>query len=388
MNSLEDILDNGVDVHTAELMLNEYSKRIGTINGIYKITDIEYDFNIHGKIVTLECSECGKIIHRTMISGRNKWSELIKTCDCQKDKRKREKEEEFKKIFQKKKGQIIKDALGMVGSDYGDYKIISLSDELIFTLECNKCGDLVTAKYKSIKNNVNKYKKCNKHYNPIKYDESYVGRKENNLKVIGITRLPNKHRVFLCECDCGNITTIEPIFWERGIVKSCGCLASSLKLEHTEELDRLRRIHNGMMQRCYNPKSIAYKHYGGRGIGICLEWHDREKFIDWALNHSNYAKNLSIDRIDVNGNYEPNNCRWATAKEQANNKRPRKKGYKNKSRVKTIVIDGVVKPIMEWYEEYCVTGPTVAYRMKKYGLTFEDALKMPKITMGRPRKEV
>ena len=162
MNSLEDILDNGVDVHTAELMLNEYSKRIGTINGIYKITDIEYDFNIHGKIVTLECSECGKIIHRTMISGRNKWSELIKTCDCQKDKRKREKEEEFKKIFQKKKGQIIKDALGMVGSDYGDYKIISLSDELIFTLECNKCGDLVTAKYKSIKNNVNKYKKCNK----------------------------------------------------------------------------------------------------------------------------------------------------------------------------------------------------------------------------------
>ena len=134
----------------------------------------------------------------------------------------------------------------MVGSDYGDYKIISLSDELIFTRECNKCGDLVTAKYKSIKNNVNKYKKCNKHYNPIKYDESYVGRKENNLKVIGITRLPNKHRVFLCECDCGNITTIEPIFWERGIVKSCGCLASSLKLEHTEELDRLRRIHNGM----------------------------------------------------------------------------------------------------------------------------------------------
>lgn len=66
----------------------------------------------------------------------------------------------------------------------------------------------------------------------------------------------------------------------------------------------------------------------------------------------------------------------------------RKKGYKNKSRIKTIVIDGVEKPIMEWYEEYCVTGPTVAYRMKKYGLTFEDALKMPKITMGRPRKEV
>ena len=68
MNSLEEILDNGIDVHTAELMLNEYSKRIGTMNGVYKIKDIEYDFNIHGKIVTLECSECGNIIHRTMIT--------------------------------------------------------------------------------------------------------------------------------------------------------------------------------------------------------------------------------------------------------------------------------------------------------------------------------
>lgn len=389
MNTIEELLDNNIELHTAEMMLNEYQKRIGTMNGVYKITDINYDFNIRGKIVTLECQECGKVIYRTMISGRNKWSELIKSCECQKAKKEEAKKAESEKISKIKKEQMLEDACNMVGKDYGDYKIVSLGEndgKLVFTLECKTCGELITALYQSIKDNAKKYRKCTKHYNPIKFDESYIGQKKNFLKVIGITRLPNKHRAFLCECDCGNVTTIEPTIWEQGAVKSCGCLANSFKIEHSEELDRLRRIHSGMMQRCYNPKHIAYKHYGGRGITICPEWHNRKVFIDWALNHSNYSNDLSIDRIGVNGNYEPNNCRWATAKEQANNQRPRTKGFKRKS--KTKVINGVEKPIVEWYSIFEVTGPTVAYRMKTYGLTFEEALKMPRMTMGRPRKEV
>lgn len=253
-------------------------------------------------------------------------------------------------------------------------------------LVCKTCGEVIFAPYQSIKDNARRYRKCTKHYNPIKFDETYIGQKKNFLKVIGITRLPNKHRAFLCECDCGNTTTIEPTAWEQGIVKSCGCLADSFKLEHSEELDRLRRIHSGMIQRCYNSNHKAYKYYGGRGIIICPEWHNRETFIDWALNKSNYANNLSIDRINVNGNYEPSNCRWATSKEQVNNQRPRTKGCKRKPKTKTI--DGIERPIIEWYSIFEVTGPTVAYRMKTYGLTFEDALKMPRITTGRPRKEV
>ena len=80
-----------------------------------------------------------------------------------------------------------------------------------------------------------------------------------------------------------------------------------------------------MKQRCYNPNNDNYPNYGGRGISICDEWlNDREAFISWALSHG-YSNDLSIDRIDVNGNYKPSNCRWATDELQRNNQRPRSK---------------------------------------------------------------
>lgn len=392
MNTLQNLIDNGVEPYTAQEMLDGYSKRIGTMNGVYEITDITYDFNERGRNVTLKCSLCGKEIHRMVIKGRNKWSELIKYCPCQKvaeEKRKKEELEQKKNAEQEK---IIKNGKSMIGGEYGDYKIIDFEicgDTPTFTLECMQCGDIVKTNYQRVKANAKTFSKCRKHGNQIKFDESYIGRKKNFLTVRAITRLPNKHRAFLCECDCGNTTVIEPTFWEQGIVKSCGCFYESLKLEHSEELDRLRRIYSGMIQRCYNKNSNGYENYGGRGISICPEWlNSREKFIDWSLSHG-YANDLSIDRINVNGNYEPSNCRWADWVTQANNRRPQEKWKKRKPRkLKSLTIDGETKPLREWYLIFNTSEPAVRYRMNKLGMTLEQALKTPKFTDGRPRKTI
>lgn len=393
MNTLQNLLDNGIDEYTANRMLKEYKSKIGTMNGIYKIIDINYDFTERGKDVTLQCSKCGRIIHRTMIRGRNKWSELIKSCPCQKEEKRKEEQlarENSKRI---KRDNISADAQSLIGVNYGDYKVIGFefdNGKPIFKLKCRECGDITTSHYQRVKTNTKAYQKCRKHYvQPVKYDESYIGRKKNFLTVKSITRLPkNRHRAFLCECDCGNTTVIEPTFWEQGIIKSCGCYSDSLKLEHTEELDRLRRIYSGMIQRCYNPNANSYRNYGGRGIAICNEWlSDKEAFIDWALKNG-YSKDLTIDRINVNGNYEPNNCRWADWETQANNRRPKEEWKERKPRkLKTWTISGETKPISEWCEQYNTSTVAISYRMKKLGMTLEQALKTQKMTTGRPRKE-
>ncbi|RKV79678.1 MAG: hypothetical protein D8H99_49175 [Streptococcus sp.] len=141
---------------------------------------------------------------------------------------------------------------------------------------------------------------------------------------------------WLCKCDCGNEKYIRSDHLRYGKITSCGCFEKEARKEgnhttHGLSKTRIFKIFQGMKKRCYNPECVAYSNYGGRGIKICDEWlNNYTSFHDWALSNG-YADNLSIDRIDVNGNYEPSNCRWVDAKTQANNRRPRKDKAKEKN---------------------------------------------------------
>lgn len=139
----------------------------------------------------------------------------------------------------------------------------------------------------------------------------------------------NKHNqsMWICVCDCGTIT--KPILISDLRSKgrqSCGCTHKQKgHITHGMKRTRLYNIWSSMKTRCNNPNSRKYKDYGGRGITICDEWMRFEPFHDWAIA-SGYDPNAkfgecTLDRIDVNGNYEPSNCRWADMKTQQNNKR-------------------------------------------------------------------
>jgi hypothetical protein len=130
---------------------------------------------------------------------------------------------------------------------------------------------------------------------------------------------------WLCRCDCGNEKIVASSYLFKGHTKSCGCYSFRWKeniIRHnSQEHRKLFAVYRNIIKRCYDKNFKQYKDYGGRGIIMCDEWlKNFEKFYSWAINNG-YRKELSIDRINNDGNYEPNNCRWATIKEQSFNKR-------------------------------------------------------------------
>lgn len=207
------------------------------------------------------------------------------------------------------------------------------------------------------------------------------------VKRIG-TNQKNRQYIWLCKCDCGNYKETVTSYLTSGDTSSCGCYRKESELRnlsrfwgkpktHGLSKTRIYTIWADMKDRCYNKNNSYYKHYGLRGIKVCDEWKNSfEEFNKWA-KENNYTDKLTIDRIDVNGNYEPNNCRWATAKEQANNRRNSKK----------ITLFGETKTAYEFEKIYGIKAYLLYSRYKK-GYSDKDIIYKGDFRNGNKKREI
>ena len=181
--------------------------------------------------------------------------------------------------------------------------------------------------------------------------------------------------VWKCICDCGKIAYVTTSNLTCNRIRSCGCIKQEILMKrnitHNQRHTKLYNVWKGIKQRCYNPKSQSYHNYGARGIKMCNEWlNDFQSFYEWSYangysteNQNDEKHKLTLDRIDVNGNYEPSNCRWVDRKTQASNMRT----------TKLITINGQTKSIAEWCRTYNVYRTTFNARVKR-GLSPYEAL--------------
>ena len=183
-----------------------------------------------------------------------------------------------------------------------------------------------------------------------------------------------RNSYWYCVCDCGNTTITKGISLVSGKTKSCGCYIRDITAQRNRDNangryrnERLYRIYYGMKTRCYNETEEAYIRYGKRGISICDEWkNDFFKFQEWALS-TGYQDDLTIDRINNDGDYEPSNCRWADAKTQSNNRRG----------VRLISYNGDTHTVSEWSD---ILGfpKSILYSRLSNGWSVDDAFTVPK----------
>ena len=179
-----------------------------------------------------------------------------------------------------------------------------------------------------------------------------------------------KKRRWLCQCDCGNQCIVSMSNLRGGHTKSCGCLSNENRILHIQEMTthneyktRLYGIWNGIKQRVSNPNRERFNRYGGRGISICEEWSNSyESFRDWALSNG-YSDELTIDRIDNNGDYCPDNCRWVSKTEQAN----------NRSTNHMLTYQNETHTVAEWSRIVGIKGSTIIQRLGS-GWSIDDAL--------------
>lgn len=174
----------------------------------------------------------------------------------------------------------------------------------------------------------------------------------------------NRVALWRCKCDCGNEIIVRQCNLRNGNTRSCGCLLKDISIKkHTTHGLTKTRLHNiwaKMKERCYNPHRPAYKNYGGKGVGVCDEWKDNFlEFYDWSISNG-YNDDLTIDRVDSNGDYSPLNCRWVTLSENV----------RQKSKNSFITIGNLSLTIHEWAIRLNMSPATLMSRYREKGNAF------------------
>lgn len=303
--------------------------------------------------------------------------------------------------------------IDLTGQHFGRLTVLNYVGNRKWECKCD-CGNTKIIRGDSLRNGYTNSCGCITKEFAGKKAEDLTGKIFGKLTVIKRSENKGKRVMWVCRCECGNETIVSSGHLKEGATKSCGCLlsekstnisgkkfgkltaikpngknkkgqilwlckcdcgsdyitsASNMLCGNTTSCGCSRRknglilnrriysIWNGMKNRCYNSSHIAFKNYGGRGIIICNEWlHDFQAFYGWAIANG-YSDDLTIDRIDTNGNYEPSNCRWVSMKVQANNTRKNIK----------VTYNGEIHTISEWIEIIGVSRRVMENRIKKYG---------------------
>lgn len=194
------------------------------------------------------------------------------------------------------------------------------------------------------------------------------------LRYLEIKERENRNRNWLCECECGNIVQVNGAKLTSGHTQSCGCLVNehikNLNLKYKNPCKRLYSVYKAMLSRCYDTSNNRYSDYGERGIRVCNDWlgeYGYDSFSEWAFLNGYDEKaetgQLTLDRIDVNGNYEPTNCRWITNQEQQNNRRD----------CHYIEYNGEVHTVTEWARILGIPIAKMRYHIGK-GKTIQEIM--------------
>lgn len=229
--------------------------------------------------------------------------------------------------------------------------------------ECKcDCGNTTTVSLANIRSGHTKSCGC------IRAAKDLTGERFGRLTVVRFDHYSRTgQQYYECKCDCGNTKLVQASHLQSGNVSSCGCKNSTVtKMPFRHHGLYKTRIHNiwcGIFARCYNPNSPVYDRYGGRGIRVCDEWRDIVNFCDWAYKNG-YSDNLTLDRIDNDGNYEPSNCRWADKYTQSN----------NRNNIVKYDYKGGKYTITELARMSGINYGTLRTRIKRYGYSIEEAM--------------